>query len=130
MPLKVRPRGFSMAFFVLSVMGLLLYVAMAMSVMTARGSDAAGNGLTAAFAIGFSLALWTVLAILLSLARAHGIVPGWFMACLAVLVPILAIGTCVGIGLYSEHGGSIKTVPLVLPLLMYLYAVWARFLAR
>ncbi|MCX7362048.1 MAG: hypothetical protein NTV97_09330 [Alphaproteobacteria bacterium] len=118
-----------MGFFVLSVVALLFFVAMAMSVMTARGSDAAGNGLTAAFAIGFSLALWTVLAILLSMARAYGVVPGWAMACLVVFVPILAIGTCVAIGLYSESGGSIIVVPLALPLLMYLYAVWARFLA-
>ena len=130
MPLKVRPRGFSMGFFVLSVVGLLFYAAMTMGIVTARGSDAAGNGLTAAFAIGFSLALWTVLAILLSMARAYGFVPGWLMACLVVLVPILAIGTCVGIGLYSEGGGSIIAVPLVLPLLTWFYAAWARFLAR
>ena len=130
MPLKVRPRGFSMGFFILSVVALLLYVAMAISVVTARGSDAADNGLTAAFAIGFSLALWTVLAILLSMARAYGVVPGWLMACLVVLVPVLAIGTCVAIGLYSENGGSIIAVPLALPLLVFLYAAWARFLAR
>lgn len=119
-----------MGFFVLSVIAALLYAAMLMSVLTARSSDAAGNGLTVAVGIFFCIALWIVLAILLSMARAYGIVPGWLMACLAVLVPILAIGTCVAIGLYSESGGSIIAVPLVLPLLTWLYAAWARFLAR
>ena len=130
MALKVRPRGFSMGFFVLSVMAALLYAAMVMNVLTARSSDAAGNGMAVAVGIFFCLALWVVLAILLSMARAHGIVPGWLMACLVVLVPILAIGTCVAIGLYSESGGSIIAVPLGLPLLVALYAAWARFLAR
>ena len=117
--------GFPYGFVAVLAIAVLLYAIVAMNVVGSRHSDAAGNGMAAAFAIVFAVVLWIALAVLLLLARKA--IPGWAMACLVVLVPLSAIGVAVAIGLYTESGGWLVVVPLLLPAALGLYAIWARF---
>jgi len=124
------PAGrFPWAFSVLLVVALFLYAVMAQSAGTSRSSDAAGNGMAQAFGIVFAVLLWFVLAVLLLIARRHGAIPGWAMACLAVLVPFSLLGVALSIALWSERGGWLIWLVFAAPMLLTVYAVWARFAA-
>ena len=117
--------GFPYGFVAVLALAALLYFVVALNVVGARQSDAAGNGLTAALAIVSALLLWVALAVLLLLARQA--IPGWAMACLVVLMPLSAIAVAVAIGIHGDKGGWLAVVPLLLPVMVILYAGWARF---
>jgi len=118
---------FPWAFTVLLVVALFLYAAMAQSAGSSRSSDAAGNGMAQAFGVIFAVLLWIVLAILLLIARRHGAIPGWAMACLVVLLPLSVFGVSLSIALWSERGGWLIYLVFATPMLLTLYATWARF---
>ncbi len=104
---------------------VFLYAVASMSIVYSRSSDLAGNGMSVAFAMVFTILLWIAVIVLLLIARSRGNVPGWAMACLVVLVPLSAI---VAIGLFSDSGNRLMmVVPLALPVLFAGYATWARF---
>lgn len=117
--------GFPYGFVVALAIGAMLYLFMAMMLVDARHSDAAGRGMAMGFGVVVAVLLWIVLAVLLLLARKA--IPGWAIACLVVLVPLSAIATAVAIGLHSERGGLVVAVPFLLPPLLALYASWGRF---
>jgi hypothetical protein len=119
--------GFAWGFTILLVLAVPLYAMAASSAAGSRASDAAGNGMAQAFGMIAVVLLWIVISIMLLIARKHGAIPGWAMACLVVLVPLSAIGVAVSIGIYSERGNWLIVVPVVAPLLLLLYATWARF---
>ena len=105
----------------------LLYAIMAITVLSSRGSDAAGGGLAVAFGIIEAVLMWIALLVLLLMTHKHGPIPGWSKAFLFVLVPLAAICACVAIGMFSERGGWLLLVPLLAPLVMMLFVSWARF---
>jgi hypothetical protein len=119
--------GFAWGFTILLVLAVPLYALAASSAAGSRASDAAGNGMAQAFGIAAVLLLWLVLSIMLVIARKHGAIPGWAMASLIVLVPLSAIGVAVSIGIYSDRGNWLIVVPVAAPLVLLLYATWARF---
>ena len=119
-------RGFPWGFALLMVLALPLYALMATSAAGSRASDAAGNGMAAAFGVFFLLALWIVLSIALLVARPHGAIPGWATASLIVLLPLSAIGIAISIGVWSDGGGWLIALPIATPLLLAVYATWAR----
>jgi hypothetical protein len=125
MPAQTASDGFPWGFTVLLVLAVLLYAVMAMLVATARSSDAAGNGMTVAFAAIFGVAVWIVLLILLLMAR--GGMPDWATTCVFILLPLSAIAAAVGLGLFSSRGGWPKFIPILLPVVLLLFAIWARF---
>lgn len=118
--------GFPWGFTILMTVAALLYLLMAANILGARSSDAAGNGMAQAFCAILSVLLWIVLAIALLIARPHGAVPGWAMACLVVLVPLGALSVTIAIMLWGEKGGWLVVLPVGAPLLIALFAVWAR----
>ena len=107
---------------------VFLYAVASMSIVYSRSSDLAGNGMSVAFAMVFTILLWIAVIVLLLIARSRGNVPGWAMACLVVPVPLSAIVAMVAIGLFSDRGNRLMmVVPLALPVLFAGYATWARF---
>jgi hypothetical protein len=124
---NVPSGGFAWGFTILLVLAVPLYVVAASSAAGSRASDAAGNGMALAFGIVAVVLLWSVLSVMLLIARPHGAIPGWATAALIVLVPLSSIGVAVAIGIYSERGNWLIVVPVVAPLVLLLYATWARF---
>lgn len=118
--------GFPWGFILLMVLALLLCGIMAPMIASSRSSDAAGNGMAVGMGVFVGIALWIVLAIALLIARSHGAIPGWAMACLVVLVPLGAIGVSIAAGMWSDRGGWLIVWPLGAPLLVALFAIWAR----
>ena len=125
MPAATTSGGFPWGFSIVLVVTVFLYAVASMSIVYSRSSDLAGNGMSVAFAMVFTILLWIAVIVLLLIARSRGNVPGWAMACLVVLVPLSAI---VAIGLFSDSGNRLMmVVPLALPVLFVGYATWARF---
>lgn len=119
--------GFPWGFTIVLVIASLLYLFSVAMVSGSRASDAAGNGMAVGFG-GFStVAMWIAIAVLLFMARSYGGIPGWSKAFLVVLVPLAAIAGAVSIGIYSERGGWLFWVPIVVPLVTMVYAAWARY---
>jgi hypothetical protein len=125
MPAQSASDGFPWGFTAVLVLALLLYAVMALLVVSARSSDAAGNGMTVAFAAIFGVAVWIVLLILLLMAR-HGM-PDWAIVCIFILLPLSAIAAATALGLFSSRGGWPKFIPVLLPIVFLLFAAWARF---
>jgi hypothetical protein len=118
--------GFPWGFTILMVLAALLYLLMTANILGARSSDAAGNGMAQAFCAILSVLVWILLSIALLIARSHGAVPGWAMACLVVLVPLAALSVTVAIMFWGEKGGWLVVLPVGAPLLTALFAFWAR----
>ena len=128
MPAATTSGGFPWGFSIVLVVTVFLYAVASMSIVYSRSSDLAGNGMSVAFAMVFTILLWIAVIVLLLIARSRGNVPGWAMACLVVPVPLSAIVAMVAIGLFSDRGNRLMmVVPLALPVLFAGYATWARF---
>jgi len=113
--------------FVLLGLAGLLYCGMMGSLSGMQGTDAAGRGMALAFAAIFGVALWLVLALLLTVASVVGHMPLAGRVGAAILLPLSAVAASVAIDLYG--GGSDDwaiAVPLLLPPVIAAYALWAR----
>jgi len=119
--------GFPTRFVIALAVATLLYAVMVSIVAGSRSSDAAGNGLSLAFAAFFAVGLWMALIVLLLLARSSGTMPGGGTAALIVLVPLGLIGCFVAIGRFSEGEGWALAIVLSVPVLLAAYAIWACF---
>jgi hypothetical protein len=102
------------------------YVAVLGSIsFSAGGGDASfGRALASLF---FTMGLWIALAVLLIAAGAMGAMPRWVVFVAIFLLPLAGIATFTAIDMCSRHIKWAIVFPIVLPLLVAVYAVWVRF---
>lgn len=127
MTTQTTSQGFPWGMTVLLVLAAFLYVVFLANLLGARGSDAAGRGMAMGFAAILGFILWLVIAALFAVAILRGRMPAYAIAAALVFVPLSAIAAASAAGLYCEdHGDWLIAVPLLLPPLLALYALWAR----
>ncbi len=114
----------------LAVGAMLLWIMSMASLSDLHGSDAAGNGLAAAFGMLASIALWIALLVLLLFSAIRGAWPAWTRWAALILFPACAVASFLAIGLLNSSFYKAKwplVVPGVAPVLMIVYAVWALY---
>jgi hypothetical protein len=102
-----------------------LYVAMlgTTSFSTGIGDASFGQAMASLF---FTVGLWIALILLLVNGALMGEMPRWAVFIAVFLVPFSAAATFAAIDMCSRHIKWAIVFPVVLPLLIALYAVWAR----
>ncbi len=122
----VHPKVPPVGTIVLLVLACGLYFAMLASIsFSAGGGDAAfGDAVASFFAV---VALWAVLAALLIAGAVVGHMPRWSAVLAFILVPFSGVAAFVAIDMCSRHIKPAVIVPIVLPLLIVAYAMWARW---
>jgi hypothetical protein len=119
--------GFPWGMTILFVLAVLIYGPFIANVLTARSSDLAGRGMSLGFAVIQGLVLWIVLGSMLAIAILRGAMPSYATAAAIVFLPLSAIAAASAMGLYNDrYGDWLGVVPALLPLLLALYAFWAR----
>lgn len=111
---------------VLLVIVCVLYLVMlsGISFSTGDGGDAAiGRAIASLF---FTIGLWIALAVLLIAAGVMGEMPRWASLIAVVLLPLAGVATFTAIDMCSRHIKWAVIFPIVLPLLVAVYAVWVR----
>jgi hypothetical protein len=103
----------------------VLYVAMLGSIsFSAGGGDASfGKAIASLF---FTIGVWISLAVLLAVGGVMGAMPRWSAMVAVVLVPLAGVATFTAIDMCSRHIKWAVVFPVSLPLLVALYAIWAR----
>jgi hypothetical protein len=109
---------------VLAITGAL-YVAMLSSIsFSAGGGDASfGKAIASLF---FTVGLWIALAVLLAVGGLMGKMPRWAAIVAVFAIPLAGVATFVAIDMCSRHIKWAVAFPIALPLLVALYALWAR----
>jgi hypothetical protein len=101
-----------------------LYVAMlANTSFSSGGPGAMSDALASLF---FTIALFVALAVLLAAGGIMGAMPRWSAIAAVFLVPLSGVATFVAIDMCSRHIKWAIVFPIVLPLVIALYALWAR----
>jgi hypothetical protein len=108
---------------VLLVLAALLHAAMLGCLADAPNADAFGQAIVLLYAAFLGVALWLVLAALLLIAVARGRMPMWATLAMVVLWPLSAVAVWMA---GSRGDSSSIWVPVFLPPLFALYALWAR----
>ena len=121
-----QPQPAQIGTIVLFTLACLLYLGMFAILSDSNGADPATRGLGTAFASMFGFALWLVLAILLLLAAAAGAMPKWAGIAAVILLPLSGVAAFIAANTDGEKGGWPILVPLLIPLPIALYALWAR----
>jgi len=112
---------------VLLVLAALFYCGMLGSLAGYRETDASGRGAALAFAAIFGVALWLVLALLMTIAAVSSRMSPLAWISTAALLPLSAIAASVAIDLYGSGGNDwALAVPVMLPLLIAASAVGVR----
>ncbi len=111
---------------VLLVLAAVLYAAMLGSLAEAPNADAFGKAIVLLYAAFLAGVLWLVLAALLLIAVARGRMPLWATLAMVVLWPLSAVAVWMASDAYSRGDSSAIWVPVFLPPLFALYALWAR----
>src|SRR3954469_21494156 len=93
------------------------------SFSTGVGDASFGQAIASLF---FTLGLWIALAVLLIAAGVMGEMPRWVAFVAVFLLPLAGIATFTAIDMCSRHIKWAILFPIVLPLLVALYAVWVR----
>ena len=121
-PRKIWPIGTILLFALTGV----LYVAMLTTIsFSAGGGEAAfSQAIAALFAV---IGLWVLLALLLFAGAILGKMPRWSAAAAVIFVPVSGVAMFVAIDMCSRHIAWAVIVPIMLPLLIALYAAWARW---
>jgi len=104
----------------------LSYLGMAACLSDLHGSDAAGNGITAAFAVLFGIGVWVWLGILLLIAGVKGNLPFWAGIAVAILLPASAVTSAIGLDMETPQNPWLLIEPFALPPLIAAYALYAR----
>jgi len=102
------------------------YVAMlgSTSFSTGVGDASFGQAIASLF---FTAGLWIALAALLIAAGVMGEMPRWVAFVAVFLLPLAGVATVTAIDMCSRHIKLAILFPVVLPLLVAVYALWARF---
>jgi hypothetical protein len=110
----------------LVVLAGFLYALMLANLVDSSGTDAAGRGLDMAFAALVGAVLWGVLAVLLVVAAVKGWMPVAARIAAGFLLPLSAVAAFVSIDLDGGMDDWLILVPVLLPPLIVLYALWTR----
>jgi hypothetical protein len=118
-------RSFPFGTAVLLAAVFALYVAMlgTTSFSTGTGDASFGQGMASLF---FTLGLWIALIVLLVAGAVMGEMPRWAVFVAVFLVPFSGAATFTAIDMCSRHIKWAIVFPVVLPLLIAVYALWAR----
>jgi hypothetical protein len=111
---------------VLLVLAALLHAAMLGCLSDAPNADAFGQAIVLLYAAFLGAVLWLVLAALLLIAVSRGRMPLWATLAMVVLWPLSAVAVWMAGDAYSRGDPSAIWVPVFLPPLFALYALWAR----
>ena len=105
----------------------VLYIAMLSTItFSAGGGDAAfGRAVASLFA---TTGLWIALVVLLIAAGVSGEMPRWAIFVAVFLVPFSGVATFAAIDMCSRHIAWAVVFPVVLPVLIAVYAFWIRML--
>jgi hypothetical protein len=103
-----------------------LYVAMlsTISFSTGVGEASFGQAIASLFA---TVGLWIALALLLIAAGVMGAMPRWAAFVAVFLLPLSGVAAVTAIDMCSRHIKWAIVFPILLPLLIAIYALWARF---
>lgn len=123
-------KGFPVAFTIDLLVTLLLYAVAVSAIADSRSSDAAGNALSSAFGAIFAGAMWIGIAVLLLMARLQGAMSLLSFLALLVLGPAALVAFYMAMERFGTGDKSALVLVIALPLLLILYAVWARFAWR
>lgn len=119
--------GFPWVTTILLVVVAFLYAVFLANLLGARGSDAAGRGMALGFAALTGLVLWLVLSALFAVSILNGRMPAYAAASAVVLLPLSAVAAAAAAGLHGDDRGDwLIAVPVLLPPLLAVYALWAR----
>lgn len=111
---------------VVLVLAALAYAAMAACLGDLHGSDAAGNGITAAFAALFGIFVWLWLGVLLLIAGIKGNMPFWAGIALAIILPASAIAAAIALEMEGPGNPWPLIEPFALPPVIAIYGLYAR----
>jgi hypothetical protein len=109
---------------VLLVLAAVLYVGTLAAAFDLNAGDAAGNGLAYVWAVFLSIGLWVVLAALMILAAAKGLLPRWTHWAALVLTPACAAGCLGAIELAAHRLKWPLSIPVLAPLLVAAALRW------
>lgn len=125
MPQDEPQRFFPFGTVLLLVVAGVLYVAMLGTIsFSSGGGDAAfGRAMASFFA---TAGLWIALILLLIAAGISGEMPRWAVFIAVFLVPLSGVAATVAIDMCSRHIKWAIVFPVLLPLLIAAYALWAR----
>jgi hypothetical protein len=108
----------------LAIAGALYIAVLGTTSFSSGGGDAAfGRAMASLF---FTAALWIALALLVVVGSAMGAMPRWAGVAATFLLPLSGVATFVAIDMCSRHIKWAIVFPVVLPLLIAVYALWAR----
>lgn len=118
-------RSFPFGTIVVLAITCALYLAMLSSIsFSAGGGDASfGKAMASLF---FTVGVWISLAVLLIVGGVMGAMPRWSAIIAVILVPLAGVATFTAIDMCSRHIKWAVIFPVVLPLLVAVYALWAR----
>jgi hypothetical protein len=119
--------GFPVGTFLLLILAVLLYAAMMGNLSDAPHTDAAGRGLATAFAAIFAAVLFVVLAILLVVAAVQGQMSIAGTVGSVFVVPAALVAIWMASDAWADRDRSAIWVPALMPPMIVLYALHARF---
>jgi hypothetical protein len=122
------PVGVIAAGTVLSIVILLLWGLQLATIASLGRSDAAGNGLAAAYAAILTIVLWALLMVLTVLAAARGAAPRPLVIAALVIVPVSGFVASAAAGLLTQPNVAPFLWPIVIPALVPpLIVAWGLF---
>ena len=126
MTVQAQQRSIPFGTILLLAITCVFYVAMlgSISFSTGVGDASFGQAIASLF---FTTGLWIALAVLLIAAGVIGEMPRWVGFVAVFLLPLAAAATFTAIDMCSRHIKWAVVFPIVLPLLVAVYAVWIRF---
>jgi hypothetical protein len=108
----------------LAIVGALYLLMLGSISFSSGGGDASfGRAIASLF---FTVGLWVALAVLLIVSGVMGEMPRWAAIIAVILLPLAGIATFTAIDMCSRHIKWAVVFPVILPLLVAAYAVWAR----
>src|ERR1043165_9421647 len=123
---SAQPRGFPVGILIMLVIAAALYVAMLSTITFSTGPGDASFGQAIASLMA-TAGLWIALSVLLVIGAMMGEMPRWARFAAVFLVPFSGAATFTAIDMCSRHIKWAIVFPVVLPLLIAVYAMWARF---
>jgi len=122
---EAQPRSIPFGTLLLLAVTFGFYVAMLGSTTFSTGVGDASFGQAMA-SLFYTAGLWIALAVLLIAAAIMGEVPRWVAFVAVFLLPLAAVATVTAIDMCSRHIKWAIVFPALLPLLVAIYALWAR----
>lgn len=120
-----QERGAPIGTVIVLAIAAMLYVAMLSTITFSTGRGDASFGQAVASLLATS-GLWIALAVLLIVGATMGAMPRWAAVIALFLMPLSGAATFAAIDMCSRHIKWAIVFPVVLPLLITAYAVWAR----